>query len=246
MVYLWSILPIVQIIFAIHAYKNGNYYWIFIILFFPGLGVIIYLFVEFLPSLKQDSSLKSASGSLAKKLLPNREIQRLKDELAINNSINNRLALANCYLENNQPGNAIPVFETCLDGVYKDDPHLLFSLSKAYYADKSYRSALDTLLLIRKNHPDFIDKGVSVFIAKSYDELGLLDKAIQEYGNIVNISTGEEVRCRYALALKKTGKTSEARKLFEDIIKKAKVSPGFYKESEKEWIKIAKKEMNTV
>jgi hypothetical protein len=246
MTYLWWILPVLQIYFAIHAYRNGNYFWIFIIVFFPGVGVIIYLFAEYVPSLRNKTGFASGSNSIIKRLMPSREIERLKDEVSMNNSINNRLALANCYLDLNQAENAIRIFENCLEGAYKNDPHILLSLSKAYYRNKNYTAALDKLLLIRKDHPTFIDKGVSALIAKSYDELGQMDKAIREYENIVNISTGEEIRCRYALALRKTGQSSEAAKVFETIIRKAKVSPNYYKSSEKEWIKIAKSSLESI
>ncbi|MBN1578749.1 MAG: hypothetical protein JW913_19455 [Chitinispirillaceae bacterium] len=63
MTFLWTIMPVVQIVLAIHAYKRGNTLWIWVILFFPGVGAIIYFFAEFLPSLGHDTVLQSVSMS---------------------------------------------------------------------------------------------------------------------------------------------------------------------------------------
>lgn len=70
MSYLWVLLPAVQVFFAVHAYRNGKTGWIFIILFFPMAGVLIYFFAEYLPDLRHGTTVKDVSASLVKKFAP--------------------------------------------------------------------------------------------------------------------------------------------------------------------------------
>lgn len=241
MVYFWTLLPVLQIIFAIHAYRRGNTFWMFMILFFPGVGVVIYLFVEFLPSLKHDSVIQSVSSTISRRILPEREIQRLKDEVAMNNSVKNRMALADGYLLNGRAHEAVELLESCLEGVYKDDPDIIFKIAHAYFQENRLYDAMKKCTYLREHHGAFKQNEVTSLAAMLYEESGALDKAIMEYESILKISTGEEIRCRYALALKKIGKTPEAIKQFETILQNARISPGYYRSSERHWINIARK-----
>jgi len=48
--YLPSVLVIaVQVFFAIHCVRNGKPAWLIVILFFPVVGSLVYLVLEFLP-----------------------------------------------------------------------------------------------------------------------------------------------------------------------------------------------------
>jgi hypothetical protein len=132
MPYFWALIPILQVVFALHAYKHGNTFWMYIIIFFPGIGAIIYFFVEFLPSMQRDPVVKSMAGSIGKRVLPNRELQRLKDEAELNNCIKNRVALAEGYLHNGNITEAVTLFESCLEGAYRNDPPILFSITRAF------------------------------------------------------------------------------------------------------------------
>ena len=78
--------------------------------------------------------------------------------------------------------------------------------------------------------------------AKAHEAKGDEQKAMAEYEAIVNICTGEEARCRYAVLLKKQGHIEKAEEMFGIILKNAKLYPKQYATYEKEWVKIAKSE----
>lgn len=111
---IWMLIPVFQILCAIHAYKRGNTFMMYLVLFFPGVGVIIYLFAEYLPSLKNESTVKAVSSTIQRRLRPEREIERLRDEVALNSSVNNRLALADGLVQNGMTDEAISLYESCL------------------------------------------------------------------------------------------------------------------------------------
>jgi hypothetical protein len=240
--YLWSISIIFQVYFAVHAYRNGRTSWIFIILFFPMVGVLIYFFAEYLPDLRHGTSMEQVSVKLVKKFAPERELQRLKDHAAFNNSVNNRVALARGHIEVGHFDEAIQILIGCLDGIYKNDPQVLSALASAYFHAGKSKEALDTLMLLRKQDCRS-NKETDLLIAKALEQMDDLDGALREYEAILQKSVGEEVRCRYGLLLKKLGREDDARARFEEILRNVKVSPRYYRRTQRPWIQIAKREL---
>jgi hypothetical protein len=232
---------IIQIFFAIHAYKNGRTGWIFIILFFPMAGVLIYFFAEFLPDMRHDRTMEHVSANLVKKLAPERELQRLKDQAAFNNSVNNQVALARGHMEVGQFDEAIEILRGCLNGLYANDPQILSALASAHLGAGKTQEALEILTLLRKEHPRYKDTGL--LIARVLEHMNDLEGACREYQTILSQSIGEEVRCRYALLLKKLGRDDEAKAAFEEILRNVKVSPRYYRRSQRAWIQVAKQEL---
>jgi hypothetical protein len=247
MYYLWS-LPwgislVVQIFFAVHAYRRGNTYWIFIILFFPVAGVLVYFFVEYLPELRSGGGIERASAGLARKLAPERELRRLKQEVEFNNSVSNRIELAKAHVDVGQYDEAIEILNGCNSGIHENDPKILLILAPAYIGAGKMQEALDTLTLLRTEHPRSDAKGTGLLMARTLEHMGDLEGACHEYEAILPDSVGEEVRCRYALLLKELGRDDDAKAAFEEILMKVKVSPRFYRKAQREWIQIAKREL---
>jgi hypothetical protein len=53
---------------------------------------------------------------------------------------------------------------------------------------------------------------------------------------------GEEVRCRYAMLLRRRGDMAGAKSLFDEIVTRSRRSPSHYRRREREWIDIARRE----
>ncbi|HLM69732.1 MAG TPA: PLDc N-terminal domain-containing protein, partial [Longimicrobium sp.] len=109
-----------QVFFAVHAVRQGKAWWLFILFFFPGVGVLVYFFAEYLPDMRS-GGLRSAGRKLARRLNPAAEVKRLEDEVALSNTVNNRLALADAYLLAARAGDAVAVVRSCLQGIHEDD-----------------------------------------------------------------------------------------------------------------------------
>ncbi|MCJ7772769.1 MAG: hypothetical protein MUP22_06500, partial [Desulfobacterales bacterium] len=88
---------IIQIYFAIHAGRTGRYWWIFIIIFFPLVGSLIYFFVEYLPEKQMTAKVKRPVNGYQSK-----SIRHLKQELEITDSVKNRMNLAKAYFHAGQ------------------------------------------------------------------------------------------------------------------------------------------------
>ncbi len=241
--YLPSLLIIaVQVFFAIHCVRNGKPAWLIVILFFPLVGSLVYLFLEFLPEVRARGTVSSAAQRVRDRINPAAEIQRLEDQVAVSNSLNNRLALARGYLRVGRGDEAIAIYRTSLSGLYEDDPTVLSELTVALEQVGRGAEARETFERLRASAPT-LSTDQLLLSAVIYESMGDLDGAAREYQAILQRPViGEEARCRYALVLKQLGRTAEANALFDEILRHARLSPAHYRKAQKQWIEIAKQE----
>ncbi len=235
---------LVQIYCAVHAAKRGRSQWIYIILFFPLVGCIVYIITYMLPYMRVDSAVVSTGNKIAKKINPTRELIRLKKQLEFSDTIANRQALAKEYMSLGGYEDAVVLYESCLEGPYEDDPDMIVDLAYALYLNESFEEAKQQLLKIKKNNPRSKTKDAFLLLAKTYERLDDTDMALKEYESLKDIYPGEEARCRYALLLKKTGNPDLANQMFNEIIFDASRSPRYYRKSQRKWIEIAKQQLN--
>lgn len=228
---------IIQIFFAIHAARSGRYYWIFIILFFPLVGSLIYFFVEYLPEKKSVAKVRRPTGAYESK-----SIRQLKRELEITDSAKNRMNLAKAYFHSGQYSESIKLLEESLDGVHANDLDIMEGLCHSYFHARDFDSLFKCLDKFKEINNEMLPTDLRMLQARAHEETGDTDAALKYYEAIADIYSGEEARCRYALLLKKKGETQKANEIFRKILKNAKVLSRQYSKTEKEWIHIARAE----
>lgn len=234
------LLIIIQIAFAIHVVRTGrDRFWIYIIMFVPAIGCLIYFLTQILPELGKNRTINRAGKTLIKAIDPQRELRKRKEELEFSDTIDNRLQLANECMEANFIEDAISLYESCLKGSNEDDPDIMLKLAQAYFLAGNSDKTKSTLEKLIQTNPDFKSVDGHLLYARSLENLGLVDDAMKEYEILARSYPGEEARVRYALLLKTTGKTEEAQKVFNEILLRVKRSPKFYRKKEKQWIQIA-------
>ncbi len=234
---------LIQIYFAVHAIRNGkDRYWVYIIILFPGVGSLIYFFAEFLPDLRHSSGLIKAKSGIGKLIDPGKEVRRLEDQLELTDSVKTRLALAQGYVNAGMLDKAVSMYESCLNGIYRDDPLAVQGLCCAYFFQNSFTKAREWLLHLRKMRGERKGDEFDLLLARCCEELGDTEAALEEYAFLEKAFAGEEARCRYAMMLKKIGRTAEAYKLFQKTLKNVKLSAGFHQKNQKQWVDIAKRE----
>lgn len=227
----------IQVFFAVHAVKNGkDRYWIYIIVFLPGIGSLIYFLTEYLPDLQSDLKKQGVKKKRMK-------IGYLKDQVELVPSVKNRKLLAEAYLNKGYFDKALALYNDCLEGIHENDPAILEGICLAHLLKGDLKKARDNLIGLKNTREqDLVGDEFDLLLARIYEELGETDRALKEYSGLVDLFSGEEARCRYALLLKKTGEISKADRYFKEILKNARLSPGFYRNAQKKWIQIAKRE----
>jgi hypothetical protein len=232
-----------QIYFAVHAVRTGrDRYWLYIIIFFPGIGCLIYFFAEFVPSLQQSYPIQRLKADLGQSLNPGKRLRFLQTQVERTPSIKNKKALAEACVNHGMFDQAIELYADCMQGAYKEDRHLLEGLSCAYFFKGDHRKAKEHLSQLTTGDPTHNSDHFRLLLARSHEALGDLPAARAGYGQTLKTFSGEEARCRYAMLLKQTGATEEARRLFNEILTNARLSPRYYQKAQKQWIDIAKKE----
>ncbi|MDA8138578.1 MAG: hypothetical protein M0036_07970 [Desulfobacteraceae bacterium] len=113
-----------QAFFIIHAIRLGSdRYWIYIILFFPVIGSLVYFFAEYLPSLQRDYRMQKFTNNVSQVLNPGKQVRLLQAEVERTPSLKNKKALADAYVNSGMFDAAIALYHQSLDGLYADDPH---------------------------------------------------------------------------------------------------------------------------
>ena len=229
----------VQVYFAVHSIKTGkDRYWIFIIIFFPGIGCLIYFFAEYLPELQQNAKIKRSRIPSN----PVKKLQVLKDQLELTPSIYNKRALAEAYIHSGQYEDAISLYESCLTGRNNDDATIIEGISIAHFFKGDFENAYKYLTHLKKlRGQDKYDK-FDLLYARTLELKNNTEEALNEYALLIKGFSGEEARVRYAMLLKQTGRLNEAKEQFSMVLKNARFSQKYYQKAQKEWINIAIKE----
>lgn len=234
----------IQIGFAVHAMRRGYpLFWVFLIIFVPLIGCLLYIVMVILPEALQSRAAQQGSKAFMKAIDPGKELRRLKEALEISDTIGNRLALAREYLRQNKLDEAIELFESSLSGMYRTDPDILLGLATALVEAQRFELAKQRLDALFQANPDYDGADARLLYARSLDALDETDQAAAEYAGLLRRSPSAEVKCRYGLLLKRVGNLTEARALFEEVLKGTKGGSQHSNRLNKEWVDMAKREL---
>jgi len=233
-----------QLICAVHAVKTGRaYWWLWIILFLPGIGAVVYFLTEVLPDLQRNSALQQVGLDLVTIVNPGRSLQRLEAEREVCDNVKNRQALARGYMNAGRYEEALALYQQCLTGVFKDDPAVLLELAYAHFLRGQYDEVKTTIERLRQVNESFHREERELMLARTLEESGELKQALERYAAMVRSSSGEEIRFRYAQLLERSGEIDSARQLYQEILARARRSPRYYRRAQRLWIGLAKQRL---
>jgi len=230
-----------QFFCLVHMVRTGRpYWWLWIILIGSFLGVAVYIVTQVLPDLRASPKARRAARRVQQALDPARERRRIEAELAVSDTVQNRLRLARECLALGDAGNAVVLFESCLKGLHANDPHIMLGLAQAQFAHGDAGATRRTLEALITANPAFRSADGHLLYARALEQLGDVDAALHEYEALSEGYPGEEGRMRYALLLRRIGRPEEARRLFDQTLARAKIAPRHYRQENHEWIELAK------
>ncbi len=238
------VLLLVQIAFAVHVVRTGReIYWIFIIIFLPAIGCLIYFLTQIMPELGQSRTLRTAGSGLAKAIDPQRELRRRKEELAVVDTIENRVKLAEECIAANMATDAIELLQPCLRGGNENDPNILLTLAQAQFSAAQYPAARETMEHLIAANPSFKSYDGHLLYARTLEALDLKERTLAEYEALAASYPGEEARVRYGMLLQRLGQKEKARQMFTESLSRAKRAPGYYRKKERQWLNLAKQNL---
>lgn len=234
---------VVQGLAILHVLRTGrDMRWIFLILFIPGLGAVIYFVAEVLPSLNQNVTARRTVRRLQGVVDPNRGLKSTLLDYERNPSVETASRHADELTRAGRYDEAIKVCNEARTGLFEDDPKILSSLANAEFAAGRHRETIATLDRLRETNPSFRSPDGHLIYARALEESNDSNRAIDEYASLARYYPGAEARVRQALLHKKLGRTDEAAAMLDAILKDARLAPKHFQRSQREWIDLAKRE----
>jgi hypothetical protein len=230
---------VVQIYCIIHAIRNQNNNWIFILLMAPGIGAAAYALSHIAPDLFGSYGVRKATRNVMKKLDPNRDLRVLDKNLARSDSIDNRVKVANETLELGDFTRAEQLYRDALTGLYERDPYIMFGLARAQFGQSQFQLAKETLESLIAHNPDFKSPEGHLLFARCLIELNELELAGREFEVLKNNFSGEEARFRYAELLARMGRSAKAKDVIAELKQRVGVAPAHYQKVQREWLQKA-------
>ena len=237
---------IAQVLCAVHIVRTGRpYYWIYIVMFVPMVGMLAYFMIEILPDLLGTRTARGAVAGVGRALDPGKAVRVAERNLAMTPTTENKAALADAYLGVGRIDEAASLYQDALTGVHASDPALMTGLARAEFARRNFTAVERVLDALREANPHFQSAECHLLYARSLDEQGKVEAALHEYQALAPYYPGQEARCRYAMLLDKAGDRRESQRQFRDICQSIEMSPRHARRLQREWYDIARRALAT-
>lgn len=235
-----GILGLLLIGYCLYDYsqRRPEFFWLFIILFFPGLGPIAYLVINVLPDLTSGGG---AATSILRSINPQQrlEYRRLKKRVDDESPIADVEQLMVLSAKFGNPEETIRY----ADRVLQNDPE---SLSAKYSAglahmelaqyDEAERYLKDVLGEDQK-----YDYGLAYLaLAEMYKEQGRREEALEAFKVVTKQSSYLEAQYLYGEMLWEDGQNKEALQWMKRVERAGRDLPKFKRKQDMPWVKKAK------
>lgn len=230
-----------QAICVIHCLRRGNQKWIWIIVFLPVVGSLIYIFSEMITRREIDN-VTSGVGSVFN---PGGSIKKLEEQLRFSDTFHNRIALADAYLAAGQTNDAIALYEQSLTGVFTENEHVIKQLIIAY-ANVGRHAEIIPLAKKIYTSPQFAKSKVHILYAMALEQTGKNDLAEKEFSIMNGRFAYFEARYQYALFLLRAGRDEEAKQVLDNMVNEGGHLSSRERRANQLWINKAKEEVRKI
>jgi hypothetical protein len=229
---------------AIHAYRTGRMSpWLWIILFLPGIGSLLYVILELGPELLSGRTAIRVKRDLVATVDPGRDYRTLAREVQIAPTVHNRLRLAEECLRLGRVQEAATLYEDSATGLHAADPAVLGGLARARFGTGDLAGARAALDALRAENPDWRPADVQLLYARILEGQGQTLEALAALRALATTYPGEEARCRYAELLTRTGDAQAARAEYREIVRRVDLQGKAYRRQQSAWYDAAKRGM---
>jgi hypothetical protein len=223
---------LISILLCVHVVRtNQQIFWIFIILFVPVLGSLVYLVAIVVPEMVGGTRAKRMGMAARDALDPSREYRMAKAAIADTATVHNRMRLAAAAAALGKHAEAEQLYAEAAQGIHADDPALLIGRANALIELGRAGEALPLLDQLAADQPT---RAASTALAQArvYEALGRYKEADSAYQWAAGRLPGLEALARYAAFLANTGRRSEAADHLAEIDRRIERSnPQFRRES---------------
>jgi hypothetical protein len=231
----------------VHCIKTGrNTIWVYVLVVlitFPFVGALVYIGAEILPELLKSRTSQRAMRGLRTTLDPEGNLRKFETEMQITGNVAARQKYADELVRLGRAPEALPIYQTCLTGVFADDPKLLLGYAHAQFEAKDPAAARRTLDDLIQKHPAFKSPDGHLRYARAVEAEGDLAKALSEYATLAEYYPGAEAGVRYARLLNRSDQRPLAQQTLKALLDRAKFAPAHYRKAQREWLDEAHREL---
>lgn len=196
-----------------HLYKNRNsYYWAFLIFFIPVIGCLIYLITQVYN--KRDA--EKITSEITHIINPTKKVNDLKKRLQFSESYQNRVNLADAYLEIKDYNNAIPHYLEALEDRSQNDFYAIKQLIEAYFNIEDFETVILYVEKI-KDRSEFKKSRAQFLYGLALEKVGKLEEAEENLKRINLRYSFYDERLVYAKFLLSRDKKDQAKEVLEDV-----------------------------
>jgi hypothetical protein len=205
---------ILQAFCLFHAYKaRTDQKWYWIIIFFPYVGCLIYLYDAFYSR----RTITTIAEGLKQVVNTNYRIEQLERDVKFSNNSRNKILLADEYILFGRYSEAVALYESCRDGYMIEDEPLKRKLMHALFLDKQYdRTVQFGEELIGTK--DFRNALEHISLAWAYQNLGRTEDAEKHFKDMDRTFTNYQHRYSYCEFLLATDRKEKAIEKLDELL----------------------------
>jgi hypothetical protein len=208
---------------VVHCIKTGrNTIWVYllvVLMSLPFVGAALYAGVEILPELLRSRTSQRAMRGIRTTLDPEGNLRKFEIEVKATGNVAARQRYADELVRLGRAAEALPIYQTCLTGVFQDDPKLLLGYAHAQF------------------------EAGHLLYARALEAEGDVVKALTEYATLAEYFPGAEAGVRYARLLNRSEQRPLAQQTLKALLDRAKYAPAHYRKAQREWLDEAHREL---
>jgi hypothetical protein len=237
---LYYIPLILEAVCAIHCLRRGTQQkWLWIIIFLPVVGSLIYIYSEILTN---RSAMRVPKIDVGAVLNPGIKLKRLEDEVRFTDTFANRIKLADAYLAGGFTDKAVEIYLASLTGAFSENEHVLAQLIVAYSEQECYAEVIPIAKKLYKL-PQFTRSKAHILYAIALEKTGETTLAENEFKLMKGRYSYFEPRYQYGLFLVRTDRADDAYQVFTDILNEVPHLSQMERKSSQQWFSKTKDEL---
>ncbi|HSM96876.1 MAG TPA: tetratricopeptide repeat protein [Rhizomicrobium sp.] len=234
-----------QMACAAHIIRTGrHYFWIVPVLLLPWIGIAAYVVYSLLSGAAQNYAVRRFADDTPNITDPGTSYRQKKRDLEMVGSAQAKRVFAEECIKRGRFQDAVDLYQSAAQGTFAQDPALLHGLARAKLLVGDGAGSEAAFLALKAADPAAFTQDAHLDYARALALQGKNEQAAAEYEKLARVYPGEEARCRYAVLLKEMGQNDKAQSLFRAIVDAVKSSPSYVRRRQREWLRIARQNLN--
>jgi|GEM_PF-2128569 len=231
----------IQVACIVHVVRRReDYGWIFLILFFPVVGSLVYILAIVWPDWRRRPRRRCGGAGVFGIASTRRRLKALEQQVSLSGTVDDRAELAAAYADAGEYSLSRQCYEVCLQGPNASDPHLLLGMIRACSGEGQFERCLECASRIdRREIPERV-KELDLLQAKAMMALGRDQDGIALLRTLAPRATGLEAWWRLAEALARCGDERGAEDACRRLLDAAMGLGPASRKRDKPWIALAR------